>query len=291
MRERSVEASTSRASAKPVASGDVYERARDAAVDAAKRAAALIRLHAGRVATDEVREKGVHDLVTHVDEEAQRIIIDALREAFPDFGVLAEEGADDDRLSPVADGHRWIVDPIDGTTNFTHGVPPYAVSIALQRDATLVLGVVLDVARDELFTAVRGRGLYVNGARAWVRRAERLDESLLATGFPYRRYAHIDRYLGVLKRFLLTARGVRRHGVASIDLAYVACGRFDGFFETGLRPWDVAAGTVLVEEAGGRVSDYRGGGDPVFDRQIVASNGRIHDAMLDVLGDMADVRL
>ena len=272
-------------------SGDGYERARDAAVDAAKRAAALIRLHAGRITAREVREKGMHDLVTHVDEEAQRVIIEALREAFPEYGVLAEEGANDDRIRPVADGHRWIIDPIDGTTNFTHGVPPYAVSIALQRGETLVLGVVLDVARDELFTAVRGRGLFVNGVRARVSRTETLGESLLATGFPYRRYAHIDRFLETLKRFLLTARGVRRHGVASIDLAYVACGRFDAFFETGLRPWDVAAGTVLVEEAGGRVSDYSGGGNPVFDRQIVASNGRIHDAMLDVLGGMADVRL
>ncbi len=268
-----------------------YERARDAAVDAAKRAAALIRLHAGRITAREVREKGVHDLVTHVDEEAQKMIIGMLREAFPDYGVLAEEGTDDDHLVPVAEGHRWIIDPIDGTTNFTHGVPPFAVSIALQHEETIVLGVVLDVARDELFTAVRGGGLYVNGARARVSRTGTLGESLLATGFPYRRYAHIDRYLGVLKRFLLTSRGVRRHGVASIDLAYVACGRFDGFFETGLNPWDVAAGRLLVEEAGGRVSDYSGGGNPVFDRQIAASNGQIHDAMLAVLADMADVRL
>ncbi|QXD14942.1 inositol monophosphatase [Rhodocaloribacter litoris] len=265
-----------------------YEAERDVAVRAARRAAHLIRMHAGQVG--DVREKGTHDLVTHVDEEAQRLIIDTLRSAFPGYDVLAEEGTGG-RIDPVAGGHRWIIDPIDGTTNFTHGVPPYAVSIALQRGDTLVLGVVLDVARDELFTAIRGGGAFANGVRVRVSRTAALAEGLLATGFPYRRFEHLDAYLGVLRQFLLKTRGVRRHGVASIDLAYVACGRFDGFFETGLQPWDVAAGTVLVIEAGGQVTDFGGDGNPVFDRQIVASNGLLHGALCEVLAPLREIRL
>ncbi len=259
------------------------------AVAAARRAAHLIRMYVGQVG-DDIREKGVHDLVTHVDEQAQRLIIEHLTGAFPDYEVLAEEGAGAIvREAPRAG--RWIIDPIDGTTNFTHGVPPYAVSIALQVGEELVLGVVLDVARDELFTAIRGGGMFVNGVRARVSRTDELAESLLATGFPYRRFEHLASYLAILGTFLRASRGVRRHGAASIDLAYVACGRFDGFFETGLQPWDVAAGTVLVAEAGGQVTDYAGGPEAVYGRQIVASNGRIHQALLDLLAPMRDIRL
>ncbi len=259
--------------------------ARDVAVDAAHRAAALIRHHAGRVAREAVREKGLHDLVTHLDEEAQAVIVARLQAVFPAFDVLAEEGAGEVLLPRVA-RPRWIIDPIDGTTNFTRGVPPYAVSIALQEGAQVVVGVVLDVAREELFTAVRGGGLYVNGARAGVSDVRTLGESLLTTGFPYRRFEHLHTYLEVLGRFLQTARGMRRPGAASVDLAYVACGRFDGFYESGLMPWDVAAGALLVEEGGGRVSDFEGGGDPIFGRQIVASNGAVHDTMLEAVAPL-----
>ncbi|MGI9174502.1 MAG: inositol monophosphatase family protein [Rhodothermales bacterium] len=271
------------------ANANPYEQARDTAVEAALEAGHLIRTWAGRIS--DVREKGKHDLVTEIDEEAQRIILRSLRAGFPDYDVLAEEGADLEAIEPATKGHRWIIDPIDGTTNFLHGVPPYAVSIALQRGAEVVVGVVLDVARGELFTAVRGEGLYVNGVRAGVSSAATLKDSLLSTGFPYRSFGHVDVYLQAMRRFRHETQAIRRHGAASVDLAYVACGRFDGFFETGLLPWDVAAGLLLIEEGGGRVTDYRDAPNPVFTSQLLASNGRIHAAMLDVLEPMRDVRI
>ena len=270
------------------ASSSPYEQARDVAAEAALEAGHLIRTWAGRIS--DVREKGKHDLVTEIDEEAQRIILRRLKADFPDYDVLAEEGADLEALASATQGYRWIIDPIDGTTNFLHGVPPYAVSIALQRGTEVVVGVVLDVARGELFTAVRGGGLYVNGVRAGVSAAATLKDSLLSTGFPYRSFGHVDAYLRAMRRFMHETQAIRRHGAASVDLAYVACGRFDGFFETGLWPWDVAAGLLLIEEGGGRVTDYRDAPNPVFSSQLLASNGQIHAAMLDVLEPMRDIQ-
>ena len=271
----------------PTRTVPLHERARDVAVEAAVEAGHLIRARAGR-ATD-VRAKDAFDLVTEIDEEAQRIIVGRLRAAFPDHDVLAEEGADLAAQAAVADGHRWIIDPIDGTTNFMHGVPPYAVSIGLQEGAEVVVGVVLDVARGELFTAVRGGGLYVNGVRAGVSSTSDLGESLLATGFPHRSFGQVDPYLQVMRRFIRDALAIRRPGAASVDLAYVACGRFEGFFEIGLMPWDVAAGLVLVEEGGGRVTDYEEGRNPLFSSQVLATNGRLHPAMLEALEPLRTV--
>ncbi len=265
--------------------------ARDVAVRAARTAAALIRDAAG--APEAVRAKGTNDLVTATDEAAQDAIAGVLTGAFPDVPILGEEGTDPDAVAPAPGGPRWIVDPIDGTTNFAHAAPPYAVSIALQDGDAVVAGVVLDVARDELFTAVRGQGLHVDGARHAVSAADALGDVLVATGFPYRHYAHLDRFLATLRRVLLHTRDVRRHGSAAIDLAWTACGRFGGFFETGLHPWDVAAGSLLVREGGGRVTDFGGAGGlaPVFARQICATNGPLHDALLALLPELRDVRL
>ena len=268
-----------------------YEQARDVAVNAAWQAAQVIRTHAGRLSEADIQDKGTHDLVTTVDEASQALIIQILREAFPDYAVLAEESDDAETRAAVAEGYRWIIDPIDGTTNFTHGVPPYAVSIALQREAEVVVGVVLEVASGDLFTAIRGHGAYRNGAPMHVSRRSALGAGLLATGFPYRAYDHLDSYLAVFRRFMEQARGIRRFGSASIDLAYVACGRFDGFYETGLNAWDVAAGTLLVEEAGGRVTDYHNIPHSIFAKQILATNGLLHDAMLETLATMREVRL
>lgn len=262
-----------------------YEKARDVAVEAAQEAARLIRQHAGRLAQGAVREKQTHDLVTHVDEEAQQLIIDRLRRDFPEVDVLAEESGGDAE-APGGGGTRWIIDPIDGTTNFTRGVPPYAVSIGLENEGRIVVGVVLDVAHRELFTAVRGGGLFVNGARAGVSRTGSLSDALLTTGFPYRAFEHVDAYLQVMRRFMHEARGLRRPGSASVDLAWVACGRFDGFFETGLLPWDVAAGMLLVEEGGGRVSDFSAHPYPISGRQLLATNGLLHDVMLEVVAPL-----
>lgn len=263
---------------------------RDAAVDAARRAGKIIHQYAGAIDQEHVREKGIHDLVTRVDERVQGLLVEDLQEALPEAVILAEEG--DDHSDETATARlRWIVDPIDGTTNFAHGVPPYAVSIALEHEGKVVVGVVYDVARDDLFTAIRGQGAYANGVRMHVSRRSAMDECLLTTGFPYRSFGHVDLYLDVLKTVFRSTRGVRRPGVASVDLAYVALGRFDAFFETGLSPWDVAAGMLLVEEAGGRVTDYSDAVRPLFARQILASNGLMHAQMLEILRPMQDVTL
>ncbi|WP_263808952.1 inositol monophosphatase family protein [Salinibacter sp.] len=268
-----------------------YDLLLDTAVQAARRAAAVIQEQAGRPGG--VRDKSRNDFVTDADERAQAVIVESLRENFPRDAILAEEGAAGDGEAPVVSGRRWIVDPIDGTTNFMHQVPPYAVSIALQEEDEIVVGVVLDVPRDELFTAVAGHGLQVNGEEEEVSATDAFGEAFLATGFPYRRFEHTDRYLDVLADILRDAQGVRRHGSAAVDLAWTACGRFDGFFETGLNPWDIAAGALLVREGGGRVTNYHddAGLTPVFDQQMCATNGPVHAALLGHLAPMDDVRL
>ncbi len=269
-----------------------YDAALTVAVRAARRGAECIRDHTHR--RNGVRAKGRNDFVTEADEAAQAAIVEMLHDAMPDVPVMAEEGpAADDQSATIA-GRRWIVDPIDGTTNFIHRVPPYAVSIALQEDDAIVVGVVLNVPHGELFTAVADHGLQLNGEPTGVSDTEGFSEAFLATGFPYRRFEHTEQYLEVLGTILRDARSVRRHGAASVDLAWLAAGRFDGFFETGLSPWDVAAGTLLVREGGGRVTDYRGANGeltPLFDQQVCATNGSVHAALLQHLSSMQDVRL
>ncbi|GMQ81838.1 MAG: inositol monophosphatase family protein [Rhodothermia bacterium] len=266
-----------------------YENARDVAVLAARIAGKKIKEVAGHISPDMVRDKGVHDLVTDTDEEAQKLIVDTILEAYPDHQILAEENPDSSNNGSQDAEYLWIIDPIDGTTNFTRGIPPYAVSIALSHNGCLVIGVVLDVAHGDIYTAIKGRGLQVNEMKCVVSETSVLAGALITTGFPYRAFDHVDQYLSVLKRFMELALGVRRPGSAAVDLAWVACGRFDGFFETGLKPWDVAAGIVLVREGGGRISDYRGDDEPAFDHQVVASNGHIHAEMLDLLTPMLEI--
>jgi len=268
-----------------------YDDHLEVAVEAARGAGALVRDRLGT--TPELRDKGLNDFVTAVDEDAQSLITECLRDAFPETDVLAEEGTDEVSSPPRVENTRWIVDPIDGTTNFIQQVPPYAVSIALQDGDQIVVGVVYDIPHDDLYTAVRGHGVQLNGAPQRTSETDTLGDAFIATGFPYRRFDHTEQYLAVLGDVLRSTRGVRRHGAASVDLARLAVGRFDGFFETGLRPWDVAAGILLVREAGGRATDYRGTGGltPVFDRQICATNGRCHDALRAKVSDMKDIRL
>lgn len=257
-----------------------YETARDLAVQAAFEAGHLIRRNAGRLNDGQIREKNVHDLVTAIDVEAQELIIRQLNRWDVPAEILAEEG---DVFSDGRENHtgfRWIIDPIDGTTNFAHGMPPYAVSIGLQHDGEMAVGVVLEVGRGELFTAIKGQGLFANGVRARVSNRDALAESLLVTGFPYKIYDHLDEFLMLLRDMLHAARGLRRTGAASVDLAYVACGRFDGYWEQGLGPWDVAAGALLVAGAGGRLSTYSGAPHDGLGHQIVASNGHLHEVML-----------
>jgi myo-inositol-1(or 4)-monophosphatase len=225
-------------------------------------------------------KSGPIDLVTEVDRACESLIVDVLRRERPDDAVLAEEGGGADRREAE---WRWIVDPLDGTTNFAHGYPCFCVSIGVERAGERTVGVVYEPLRDELFHAVRGAGARCNGRPIQVSQETQLGRSLLATGFAYdlrsSREDNLDHFVAFLKR----ARALRRDGSAAIDLCYVACGRFDGFWELKLHAWDVAAGILVLEEAGGQVSDFRGGPPPRSGREIVASNGRIHEQMLELL--------
>ncbi len=260
-----------------------YERARNLAVEAAIKAGHLIRRNAGRLQDGMIREKNIHDLVTEVDEKAQEIIVEQLLTWDVPADILAEEGDVFSQGQEAHEGFRWIIDPIDGTTNFAHGMPPYAVSIGLQHNGEVVAGVVLEVGRWELFTAIKGQGLFVNAVRAQVSHRELLGESLLVTGFPYKIYEHLDDFLVLLRDMLHSARGIRRTGAASVDLAYVACGRFEAFYEYSLNAWDIAAGVLLVEEAGGKVTDFNGGEDYLFGGRLISSNGSVHEEVQEVI--------
>ena len=244
---------------------------------AAQAAADFVQQHAGGLGADALRQKGTHDYVTFVDEGAQRLIVDRLRQSFPDDAVVGEEGASG--AEALDRGRVWIVDPLDGTTNFAHGVPPYAVSIGLRIDGQGAVGVVLEVSSGELFSAATGAGLAVNGEPATVSDTDRLDDALVATGIPFRDYRWAEGYLESFEAVMRSARGIRRHGAAAVDLAWTAAGRFDGFWEAGLAPWDVAAGVVLVEAAGGRVSGLWDGADPVTTGGLVAAAPGVFDAL------------
>lgn len=233
---------------------------------------------------ESVEYKGDVDLVTEADRESERFLVGRLTRLLPEASILAEEGSGILRDPDL----RWIVDPLDGTTNFAHGYPVFCISIALEKAGECILGIVHDPMRKESFVAIRGEGARCNGDSIQVSGAGKLSESLLVTGFPYDVRTAARNNLTQFGRFLRSARAVRRDGSAALDLAYLAAGRFDGFWEEGLAPWDVAAGSLLVEEAGGRISGYRGEANDFGAGHIVASNGRIHEAMLEVLTGIED---
>jgi len=242
---------------------------------------------AGRVLVDrlgraiQITNKGDIDLVTEADLAAERLIVERIQSYHPNHSILAEESGKTERSGSGSE-FKWIVDPLDGTTNFAHGYPCFCVSIALERAGVVEVGVIYDPMRDELFAAERGMGATLNDRTICVSETFDLNRALLCTGFPYDVRLRDD-FARHLHQFIMTAQGVRRDGSAALDLAYVACGRFDGFWEEGLHPWDMAAGVLLIEEAGGRVSRYDGSAFDIYAPPIVASNGLVHDAMMDVL--------
>jgi myo-inositol-1(or 4)-monophosphatase len=253
------------------------------ALAAAGEAAGLIAARAG---TGDVREKQRADLVTDVDEAAERLILDMVRDHFPDDAVVAEESA----AAAVLAGRRWVVDPVDGTTNFVHGHPFVAVSVALVDDQGPAVGVVHAPFLGEVFLAVRGGGAFLNGRPMRVSPEPELSRSLLATGFPFKSgKGDLDAYMLLVADAVRASRDVRRAGSAALDLAFTAAGRVGGFFEIGLAPWDVAAGMLLVTEAGGRVTAWPGDTDPpLATGRILASNGLIHDALAELLARWVD---
>lgn len=226
-----------------------------------------------------VEFKGETNLVTEVDKESEELIVAMIREAFPDHDILAEENDYASSAAPC----KWIIDPLDGTTNYAHGFPWFAVSIALEVNGEVQLGVVYHPMLDELFTVVRGKRAFLNGWPLHVSKRHPLKECLLATGFPYDRTRENENNFANFVNFQLAGRAVRRAGAAALDLAYVAAGRLDGYWECKLKPWDVAAGRLLVEEAGGRVTDHQGEPYSIYDHRILASNGLIHDEMVEIL--------
>lgn len=238
------------------------------------------RLQRSRFATDvTVDLKGAKDLVTELDTASEELIVGMLLERFPDHGILAEEGQ-----YPAGDGrHTWIIDPIDGTTNFAHGFPWFCSSIALEKDGRLLVGVIYNPMTDELFTASAGSGAFLNGRRIRVSQRSPLSGCLLGTGFPYDCATDPENNFDSFIRFQKAARGIRRAGAAALDLAYVAAGRLDGFWEVKLKPWDVAAGCLLIQEAGGLVTAFDGTPYDVRNHRILASNGLIHQEMITLL--------
>jgi myo-inositol-1(or 4)-monophosphatase len=227
-----------------------------------------------------VEHKNPINLVTDADHLSERAVVKLIQQRFPDHQILAEEGG---LKNASRSAYRWIIDPLDGTTNFAHGYPAYCISIGVEHDGALLLGVVLDPTRDELFVAEAGRGASLNGRRLRVSDIQKLDQALLVTGFAYDIRETADNNLDHFARFALRVQGLRRTGTAALDLCYVAAGRFDGFWELKLNPWDTAAGVLMVREAGGRVTDFAGQPFSIYGQQMAASNGHIHDAILTVL--------
>ncbi len=253
-------------------------------VKAARRASQIINRASHDVEHLKITTKQHSDFVTEVDKAAEAAIIDVLREAYPDYGILAEESGQTAGEGEGAE-YQWIIDPLDGTTNFIHGFPQYAVSIALTHKGQLNQAVVFDVIRNEMFTASKGGGAFLNERRIRVTKCVNMDEALLGTGFPYKSLAHSDAYMNMFKDFTRRSAGIRRPGCASLDLCYVGSGRYDGFWELDLSPWDIAAGCLIVTEAGGLVSDMTGGDTYLQSGHIVAGTPKIFSQMLHVIDD------
>lgn len=225
-----------------------------------------------------VELKGKSDLVSYVDKETEKMLVEGLRTILPGSGFITEEATTDQKQEE----YTWIIDPLDGTTNFVHGIPNYCTSIGLMKDGEVVAGVVYEVANDECFKAWEKGGAYLNGERIYVASEEKIDDCVFATGFPIYNFEKIDQYLAILNELMKNTHGLRRMGSAAADMAYVACGRYGGYFEYNLNAWDIAAGIILVKEAGGTVTDFGGADDYLFGRQMVSA-GAVHPALLSVI--------
>jgi myo-inositol-1(or 4)-monophosphatase len=251
------------------------------AVKAARRAGSIINRAALDGSPLEVRAKRANDFVTQVDKAAERAIIDVIAKAYPEHAILAEESG---QSAGARSEYRWVIDPLDGTTNFIHGFPQYSVSIGVQHRGAAAHAVVYDPGRNELFTASRGRGAYLNDRRIRVSKCQKLGEALVGTGFPFKELSRVDLYMRQLRELMSASAGLRRAGSAALDLAYVACGRLDAFWELGLAPWDMAAGALLIQESGGLVGDLAGNAGYMDSGDIVASSPKVFAQLLQALG-------
>jgi len=249
------------------------------AIEAAKEAGRFLKYNTGKVKNIEMKKGEERNLVSDLDKASEAKIIEHIRRHYPNHAILAEESGATDTVAE----YKWVIDPLDGTTNYLHGVPIYCVTIALEHKGELVAGVIYDPSLDELFTVERGSGAYLNGKKISVSSSSTLIASLLVTGFPYDISVNPDHAIDHFVHFLTKGGGIRRLGSAALDLAYIASGRFDGFWEVNLNPWDMAAGVLLVEEAGGKVTNFLGNPTNIYTKQVLATNGKIHDQMVSVL--------
>ena len=248
-------------------------------ISVTKQSGEFIRREAINFDREKIEYKGLHDMVSYVDKTAEMNLVRGLKILLPEAGFITEEKTN----TILEDEYNWIIDPLDGTTNFVHGVPTFSISIALQHKEELILGVVYEINRDECFSAWKNGGAYLNGKKISVSKAMTIENTLLATGFPFYEFSKLEPYLNVMRVLMQKCHGLRRIGSAAIDLAYVACGRFDGYFEYNLNSYDVAAGIVLVKEAGGEVFDFSGGNNSIPKREIIATNGKISSELLEII--------
>ncbi|WP_247235399.1 inositol monophosphatase family protein [Telluribacter sp. SYSU D00476] len=239
------------------------------AIEVVKKASAFIQQEANTFNTERIEYKDINNLVSYVDKETEKLLVAGLREILPEASFITEEGTTGEDSNTEA--LNWIIDPLDGTTNFVHGLPVYCVSVGLVRGKEPLIGIIHEPSKDELFYGWQGGGAWCNGRRLQVSKAQHLSESLIATGFPYRNFEKQHQYMEILSTLMRKTHGVRRLGAAAVDLAYVAAGRFEGFYEYNLHPWDMAAGILLIKEAGGTVTDFEGGDDYLFGGNIVAA--------------------
>ncbi|TWJ00944.1 myo-inositol-1(or 4)-monophosphatase [Mucilaginibacter frigoritolerans] len=248
-------------------------------VEIAKEAGAFIREQRKTFSADKIEIKGLNDLVSYVDKTAEQIIVAALEKVLPEAGFLTEEKT----INKKGEKYNWIIDPLDGTTNFIHGLPVYSVSIALQENEELILGVVYEVNQDECFYAWQGSKAFLNGNVIKVSDNKTIDKSLLATGFPYYDFEKQPAYIALFTELMKSCHGLRRLGSAAVDLVYTACGRFDGYYEYNLNPWDVAGGIVILRQAGGDAVNFKGGQECLNTRELLATNGKITKEMLEAI--------
>ena len=245
----------------------------------AKEAGTYIKENINQIVISNIEKKGKHNFVTKIDKGSEAMIIAKLERLLPDAGFIVEEGT----TMIKGKKYNWIVDPLDGTTNFIHGLPPYAISIALAEGNEIVLGVVYEITFNECYYAWKNNPSFLNGREIKVSKTDKVSKSLIATGFPYTNFEKIEPFMDSMRYFMKNSHGVRRLGSAATDLAYVACGRFEAFYEYGLNPWDVAAAVLIIKQAGGRICDFSGGDNWLFGKEIVASNNAVFNEFSEII--------
>ncbi len=258
------------------------------AIEAARKAGIFLKDNVGNIHTIERKGGQERNIVTEIDKRSEEIIIETIKKHFPQHDILGEESGS--KHSADSD-YRWVIDPLDGTTNFTHGLPVFCVSIGVEQSGQVIIGVIYDPNLDEMFVAEKGKGAFLNGKKIGVSGVNELIQSLLVTGFPYNIAENPNLAIERFVSFLLHAQAVRRMGSAAIDLAYVAAGRYDGFWEVALNPWDVAAGSLILQEAGGLITDFSGSGFSIYSKEVLASNGHVHREMISLFAKVMEQKI